>query len=60
MEIRWILKVLFGLVAVLCSVVVGIMYTKLSFVDWPYVIGGLILFGVAFLIPRKKKKIKTE
>jgi LPXTG-motif cell wall-anchored protein len=36
------------------------MYTKLSFVDWPYVIGGLILFGVAFLIPRKKKKIKTE
>tara|TARA_A100000164_G_scaffold27705_1_gene21584 strand:+ start:839 stop:997 length:159 start_codon:yes stop_codon:yes gene_type:complete len=38
------------IIAILGFVVVGIMYTKLSFIDWPYLIGGILFlaFGVFF------------
>ena len=55
MVVRIILKIFFALVAILCFVVVGIMYTKLSFIDWPYIIGALFFLGLALVIPRRKK-----
>lgn len=55
MVLRWIVKIFFAVAAILCSVVVGIMYTKLSFIDWPYVIGSALSLGLAFFIPLKKR-----
>ena len=55
MVVRIILKIFFALVAILCFVVVGIMYTKLSFIDWPYLIGALFFLGLALVIQRRKK-----
>jgi hypothetical protein len=54
MVVRRILKILFGLGFVLCSLVVGIMYNKLSFIDWPYVLGGVFFLLIALLISVKK------
>ena len=55
MVLRWIVKIFFTVAAILCSVVVGIMYTKLSFIDWPYVIGSALSLGLALFIPLKKR-----
>jgi hypothetical protein len=55
MVLRWIVKIFFAVAAILCSVVVGIMYTKLSFIDWPYVIGSALSLGLALFIPLKKR-----
>ena len=50
MKYRWLLKIMLLIIAILGFVVVGIMYTKLSFTDWPYLIGGILFlaFGVFF------------
>ncbi|OUW73376.1 MAG: hypothetical protein CBD76_03770 [Pelagibacteraceae bacterium TMED216] len=50
MKYRWLLKIMLLIIAILGFVVVGIMYTKLSFIDWPYLIGGILFlaFGVFF------------
>ena len=58
MKIRWILKVVLGLGALLCFIVAGLMFTKLSFIDWPYATGGIILLTLALAIPIKKHKNK--
>ena len=55
MVLRWIVKIFFTVAAILCSVVVGTMYTKLSFIDWPYVIGSALSLGLALFIPLKKR-----
>jgi hypothetical protein len=55
MLLRWIVKIFFTVAAILCSVVVGTMYTKLSFIDWPYVIGSALSLGLALFIPLKKR-----
>jgi hypothetical protein len=55
MVLRWIVKIFFAVAAILCSVVVGIMYTKLSFIDWPYAIGSALSLGLALFIPLKKR-----
>ncbi|MDA0792821.1 MAG: hypothetical protein ACO3UL_02250 [Flavobacteriaceae bacterium] len=47
-------KALLFIVSVLCGVVAGIMFTKLSFIDWPYVLGCIIFLVTALLIPSKK------
>jgi len=39
----------------LCSIVVLIMYNKLSFIDWPYVVGAIVLLVAAILIPVKNQ-----
>jgi hypothetical protein len=54
MKLGWILKVVLGLGALLCFIVVGLMFTKLSFIDWPYAIGGIILLTLTLAIPIKK------
>jgi len=53
--LKWTLKILFSIGFIVASIVVGIMYHKLSFIDWPYVIVGLVLFVAAVLIPVKKQ-----
>jgi len=58
MKTRWVLKIILALGALLCSIVVGIMFTKLSFIDWPYAIGGIILLTLTLAIPIKKHKNK--
>jgi hypothetical protein len=55
MKLKWVLKIVFLLCAILCSVVVGIMYTKLSFIDWPYAIGACFFLMISLVIPVKKK-----
>jgi hypothetical protein len=54
MKLRWILKTVLGLGALLCFIVVGLMFTKLSFIDWPYAIGGIILLTLTLAIPIKR------
>ena len=53
--LKWILKILFAIGFILCSIVVWIMYNKLSFIDWPYVVGALVLLVAAILIPEKNQ-----
>ena len=54
MKLRWVIKCFFILFAILYSVVVGIMYSKLSFVDWPYALGGFIFLIIGLIIPVNK------
>ena len=53
--LKWILKVLFAMGFVLSSIVVGVMYSKLSFIDWPYLIGALVFLVAAILVPVKNQ-----
>jgi hypothetical protein len=55
MKLRWALKIALLLCTILCGVIVVIMYTKLSFIDWPYVIGGIVFLFISLSIPVKKK-----
>ena len=43
------------LIAILGFVVVGIMYTKLSFIDWPYLIGGILFLAFGVFVPVQRK-----
>jgi len=54
--LKWILAMSFLLLAIGCFVVVNIMYGLQSFIDTPYLIGGLffLLLGVLLLIHIKK------
>ena len=52
--LKWIFKILFTIGFILCSIVVLIMYNKLSFIDLPYVVGAIVLLVAAILIPVKK------
>jgi len=54
--LKWILKVLFAIGFVLSSIVVGVMYSKLSFIDWPYLIGALVFLVAAILVPVKNQR----
>ena len=53
--LKWILKVLFAIGFVLSSIVVGVMYSMLSFIDWPYLIGALVFLVAAILVPVKNQ-----
>ncbi|MGB0293987.1 MAG: hypothetical protein ACPGAO_04105 [Flavobacteriaceae bacterium] len=54
---KWILAISFLLLAIACFVVVYIMYGLQSFIDTPYLIGGLIfLFASITLFVLLKKK----
>jgi len=46
-KIALICQLILGLAGTLCFVVVGIMYTKLSFIDTPYLFGGVFLWSIA-------------
>jgi len=55
MLFRWIIKLISFLLAILGIVVTGIMYTKLSFIDWPYLIGGIFFLTVGIFVPVQMK-----
>ena len=54
MKFRWVLKSILFLIAILCFTVVGIMYTKLSFIDWPYLVGGVFFLVTGVIVTVKK------
>mgnify|MGYP001288798753 FL=1 len=54
MKFRWVLKSILFLIAILCFTVVGIMYTKLSFIDWPYLAGGVFFLVTGIIVTVKK------
>ena len=54
MKFRWVLKSILFLIAILCFIVVGIMYTKLSFIDWPYLVGGVFFLVTGVIVTVKK------
>ena len=53
---RWGLKIIFGIGFILCCIVVILMYSKLSFIDWLYVIGGGISLTIGILLPTEKNR----
>ena len=55
MKYRWGLKIILLLIAILGLAVVGIMYTKLSFIDWPYLIGGILFLAFGVFVPVQRK-----
>ncbi len=60
MKFRWMLKIVLFLIAILCFIVVGIMYTKLSFIDWPYLAGGVIFLVLGVLERFQKNNLKKR
>ena len=54
MKFRWVLKSILFLIAIICFIVVGIMYTKLSFIDWPYLVGGVFFLVTGVIVTVKK------
>ena len=60
MKFRWVLKSILFLIAILCFTVVGIMYTKLSFIDWPYLAGGVFFLVTGVIVSVKKYNLKKK
>jgi hypothetical protein len=54
MKFRILVKLLLMLLSLGCFYVVYLMYFKLSFIDTPYLYGGIILLLIGLLLPRKK------
>ncbi|MDA8948216.1 hypothetical protein N9H57_03665 [Flavobacteriaceae bacterium] len=54
--LQWVLKIIFGIGFIICSIVVILMYNKLSFIDWPYVIGGGLFLFLGLLLPTQKNR----
>jgi hypothetical protein len=51
-----VLKSILFLTAILCFTVVVVMYTNLSFIDWPYLVGGLLFLALGILFRVRKKQ----
>ncbi|MGC6422259.1 MAG: hypothetical protein ACON47_10150 [Flavobacteriaceae bacterium] len=47
------LRIVLGLVAILCFTVVGIMYDKLNFIDTPYLMGGSFFLLLTLLLKHR-------
>jgi hypothetical protein len=54
MIIRKIIKTTLILLSLGCFYVVYLMYSKLSFIDTPYLYGGILLFLAGLFLPKKK------
>ena len=54
MKFRILVKLFLILLSLGCFYVVYLMYSKLSFIDTPYLYGGIILLSIGLLLPRKK------
>ncbi len=55
-KLKWILFVVFSVASVLSLVVVYLMYNNLSFIDYPYVISGLVFLILALITYKYKVK----
>lgn len=60
MKITKLLAFVFFVFAILCFIVLTLMYRKLSFVDYPYLIGGIIFSLAGFLFLKIKSKGGTS
>lgn len=47
----------FFMISIFGFVVAGIMFIKLSYIDWPYLIGGILFYISGFLL---QLEIKTK
>ena len=54
MKFRIIIKLLLLLMSLGCFYVVYLMHSKLSFIDTPYLYGGIVLFLISLFLPFKK------
>ena len=54
--LKWILFSLFMLATIFCFFIVYEFYTNLSFIDYPYVIGGFVSFFLALITFKFKVK----
>ena len=54
--LKWILFSLFTLATIFCFFIVYEFYTNLSFIDYPYVIGGFVSLFLAFITFKFKVK----
>jgi len=54
MNLLKLIKGMLFILALVCFYIVYLMYTKLSFIDKPYLYGGLILTLIAILIRKSK------
>ena len=54
MKLRILIKFLIILLSLGCFFVVYLMYSKLSFIDTPYLYGGIILLLIGLLLHFKK------
>ena len=51
---RKLLKILLIILSLVCFYVVYLMYSKLSFIDKPYLYGGIVLLLIGLLLHFKK------
>ena len=51
---RKLLKILLIILSLVCFYVVYLMYSKLSFIDTPYLYGGIVLLLIGLLLHFKK------
>lgn len=51
---RKFLKILLIILSLVCFYVVYLMYSKLSFIDTPYLYGGIVLLLIGLLLDFKK------
>ena len=54
MKFKVVVKVLFYIMSLLSFTVVILMYTNLSFIDWPYLWAGIIFFLIPLFLNFKK------
>ena len=54
MKFRIIIKLLLLLMSLGCFYVVYLMHSKLSFIDTPYLYGGILLLLIGLFLPFKK------
>jgi len=54
MKFRIIIKLLLLLMSLGCFYVVYQMYSKLSFIDTPYLYGGILLLLISLFLPLKR------
>ncbi|MGY8945055.1 MAG: LPXTG cell wall anchor domain-containing protein [Flavobacteriales bacterium] len=55
MNFKKIVRIILLLLAGICFYVVYLMHSKLSFIDTPYLFGGIVLLLFGLLLFRKKK-----
>ena len=60
MRLRRAFKIALFIIAILGFIVVGIMYSKLSFIDWPYLIGGVLFLALGVFFPIQKNIIQKK
>jgi hypothetical protein len=54
MNFKLLIKIVLVILSLGCFYVVYLMYSKLSFIDTPYLYGGILLLLTGLLLPFKK------